>query len=198
MGLNRRDALRRLAAGGIGAAASTLWVGNLTALARAQSAHAHAAISAQGATAWAPKVLNPHQQKTVATLSELIIPQTDTPGAKAALVDRFIDSILREAAPADRARFLSGLAWMDTRSMALFKEDFVSASPAQQADLLTRLSADTGGTEDRAGVEFFQAIKSMTITGYYTSEIGLHQELGDDGRMVLAAFEGCTHPEHQK
>ncbi len=193
--LNRRDALRKLAAGGIGAAASTLWVGNLRALAQAQAAHAHAAVSAQGVTAWTPKVLNAHQQQTAATLSELIIPQTDTPGAKAALVDRFIDSILQEAEPADRTRFLSGLAWMDARSTALFKKDFVSASPAQQADLLTKLSAEK---EDRAGVEFFQAIKSMTITGYYTSEIGLHQELGDDGMLFLPAFEGCTHPEHQK
>jgi hypothetical protein len=46
-------------------------------------------------------------------------------------------------------------------------------------------------------VAFFRAIKSMTITGYYTTEIGLRQELGDDGRMMLGAFEGCTHPEHQ-
>ena len=196
-GLNRRDALRKLAAGGIGAAASTLWVGNLSALARAQAAHAHAAVSVQSGTAWAPKVLNAHQQSTVATLSELIIPQTDTPGAKATLVDRFIDSILQEAEPGDRARFLRGLEWMDARSTALFKKDFVSASPAQQTDLLTKLSAEDS-REDRAGVEFFTAIKSMTITGYYTSEIGLQQELGDDGRLAFGEFEGCTHPEHQK
>ena len=37
----------------------------------------------------------------------------------------------------------------------------------------------------------------MTITGYYTTQIGLQQELGDDGKLVLAEFKGCTHPEHQ-
>jgi hypothetical protein len=193
--LNRRDALRKLAAGGIGAAASGLWVGNLSVLAQAQAVHVHTAMSDQAATAWTPKVLNARQLATVATLSELIIPQTDTPGAKAALVDRFVDSILQEAEPADRASFLTGLAWMDARSKTLFKTDFASASAAQQNDLLTKLSAEQ---EERAGVDFFQAIKSMTITGYYTSEIGLHQELGDDGRLFLPAFEGCTHPEHQK
>ena len=36
-----------------------------------------------------------------------------------------------------------------------------------------------------------RAIKSMTITGYYTTEIGLRQELGDDGRMMLGTFEGA-------
>ena len=49
----------------------------------------------------------------------------------------------------------------------------------------------------RTGTEFFQAIKVMTINGYYTSEIGLRQELGDDGQLFMLQFPGCTHPEHQ-
>ena len=36
----------------------------------------------------------------------------------------------------------------------------------------------------------------MTITGYYTTQVGLEQELGDDGVMAQRSFEGCTHPEH--
>ena len=85
---------------------------------------------------------------------------------------------------------------MDTRSTALFNRDFVSATPEQQTDLLTRISSE-GGSEDRAGTEFFTAIKSMTIAGYYTTQIGLQQELGDDGVLAQASFEGCTHPEHK-
>ncbi len=75
---------------------------------------------------------------------------------------------------------------------------FADASPANQAALLTSLSAP-GATEgaDRAGAEFFLAIKSMTITGYYTSEVGARTELGDDGTSFFAEFKGCTHPEHQ-
>jgi Gluconate 2-dehydrogenase subunit 3 len=196
--IDRRDALRRLAAGSIGAAAGTAWVDELSALAREQAAHVHAAIAtgAQGATPWTAKALNPHQLATVATLSELIIPQTETPGAKATLVDRFIDGVLAEAAAADRSTFLKGLAWTDARSKALFGKDVVSATPAQQTDLLTRLSA-AKSAEAPAGVAFFTAIKSMTITGYYTSEAGLRQELGDDGVLAQATFEGCTHQEHQ-
>ena len=64
--------------------------------------------------------------------------------------------------------------------------------------MLTPLAGEgTSAAEDAPGIAFFRTIKSMTITGYYTTEIGLRQELGDDGRMVLGAFEGCTHPEHQ-
>jgi hypothetical protein len=37
----------------------------------------------------------------------------------------------------------------------------------------------------------------MTISGYYSSEIGLRQELGDDGQLFLLEFKGCDHPEHQ-
>jgi hypothetical protein len=198
-GIDRRDALRRLAAGGIGAAASALWVDELSAFTRQQAAHSHAAIAAStqsAAATWTPKTLNRHQLDTVATLSELIIPQTETPGAKATLVDRFIDSVLGEAPPAERDQFLKGLTWMDARSKTLFGKDVVSATATQQTELLTKLSA-VNSHEEHAGIDFFNAIKSMTITGYYTSEVGLRQELGDDGILAQATFAGCTHPEHQ-
>jgi hypothetical protein len=140
------------------------------------------------------KVLDPHQLETVATLSELIIPQTDTPGARAALVDRFVDEVLATAPAAERAAFLKGLAWIDARSKALFGTNVVSATPAQQTDLLTKLSV-ANSREARAGIDFFTAIKSMTITGYYTSEIGLRQELGDDG--ILARRRSLRMHRHQ-
>ena len=40
-------------------------------------------------------------------------------------------------------------------------------------------------------------LKSMTISGYYSSEIGLRQELGDAGQLFHLEFKGCDHPEHQ-
>src|SRR4051812_44444472 len=126
-GLNRRDALRTIAAAGAGAAASLLWVDTLSALARDQAAHLHAA-SQGGAAAWAPKVLNPHQFETVTALSELIIPETETPGAKGAFVDRFIDELMQAAPRPERDKFLAGLAWLDARSTALFKKKFVAAT----------------------------------------------------------------------
>jgi hypothetical protein len=143
-------------------------------------------------------VLSARQNEAVVALTELIIPQTDTPGAKAAGVNRFIDTVLVDARPADRERFLRGLAWMDERSRALSGKDFLAATSTEQTALLTRLSNEgTPDAEDRIGVEFFQAIKAMTINGYYTTEIGLRQELGDSGQLFLGRFEGCTHPEHQ-
>lgn len=193
--VNRREALRSLAAGTLGAVASATWVDSLSALAQA---HAHTAAPAAAAQAWTPRVLTARQNTTVVVLAELIIPETDTPGAKAAGVNRFIDGVLHEAQAADRERFVRGLAWIDERSTALFGRAFADIDVAQQTTLLTRLAADDNTDEgDRPGVEFFRAIKSMTITGYYSTEIGLKRELGDDGRLMLTEFEGCTHPEHQ-
>jgi hypothetical protein len=199
--LDRRQALRLLASGA-GVAASALWFDELTLLAEQHALHATTAAMAspQAVAAFTPKVLSAHQFQTVGALVDLIIPPTETPGAKAALVDRLVDSVLESATESSRTQFLSGLGWLDGRSRALFAQDFAMATATQQTDLLTRLSNSVDSAapaEGSAGVEFFVAIKSMTIVGYYSTEIGLRQELNDPGVLVLARFEGCTHPEHQ-
>ena len=195
--VKRRDALRRIGWGGLGAAATPLWLSSLSALAEE---HAHSLRQAGPLVApadWTPKVLNAHQNEMVVTLSELILPETDTPGAKAALVNRFVDAVLDDADEPDRRTFLRGLEWLDARSGELFGAEFVKTTPDQQTALLTILSSGKNkALEDQLGVEFFQAIKSLTITGYYTSELGMKQELHDDGQIFFAALEGCTHAEH--
>jgi len=106
-GLNRREALQALTAGAVGAAASAIWVESLSAFAR-QQAHAHAADAVIALQEWTPRVLTARQNEAVVALTELIIPQTDTPGAKTARVNRFIDAVLHHARPADRDSFLRG------------------------------------------------------------------------------------------
>ena len=193
---DRRTALRTLATGAA-AAASSAWVESLSALA-IQHAHSPAAQSAVTAQNWTPRVLDARQNETVIALTELIIPQTDTPGAKAAGVNRFIDAVLQKAKPEDRDSFVRGLTWVDDRSRRQFKNDFVAATPAQQTALLTEISRSGDvPAELRTGADFFRAIKSLTIDGYYTTEVGLRQELGDNGQLFLAQFAGCDHPEHQ-
>jgi len=192
----RREALRKLAAGAVAAAGAPLWVESLSALARGQ-AHAGAGHAAAAATDWTPRVLTAWQDRVVTSLTELIIPATETPGAAAARVNRFIDQVLRDAPAAERDAFFRGLAWMDARAKAMFGHDLAAASAAEQTALLTRVSADKPDPSDRTGAEFFQVLKSMTISGYYSSEIGLRQELGDDGQLFQLAFKGCDHPEHQ-
>jgi glucoside 3-dehydrogenase (cytochrome c) hitch-hiker subunit len=193
----RRQAIKALATGAVGAATSTAWVESLSASSR-QQAHSHAAQSALQAQDWTPRVLTAKQNDLVVVLTELIIPETDTPGARVARVNRFIDHVLERAPAADRSRFVEGLDWIDARSRNLHRRDFVEVSAPNQTALLAQLADEKNKTSaDRIGTEFFRAIKSMTIDGYYTSEIGLMQELGDSPQMFLPEFTGCDHPEHQ-
>jgi hypothetical protein len=198
--ISRRSALRGIAAG-TSAAATALWLNRLDLLAQNPALHTHASIAgtAQAAAApFTPKALTAAQLETVATLAELIIPTTDTPGARSALVDRFVDNVMANAQPADKERFLAGLAWVDTRSAALYAKQFTAATPDQQTELLTKLAGPSGhAADDAPGVAFFTAIKGLTISGYYSTKIGLEQELGDNGQLFTAVFVGCTHTEHQ-
>ena len=195
--MDRRHALKALATGAVGAAAAPGWVESLCAFAgrQAHSRAAHAAIAAQD---WTPRVLTVRQDATVAALCEAIIPETDTPGARAARVNRFVDGVLHEAPAVEREAFMRGLAWIDERSRARFGKDFVELTAGDQTALLTPLADPANRRDaDTVGVDFFRALKSMTIDGYYTTEIGLHEELGDTGQLFSAQFEGCNHPEHR-
>ena len=195
--VNRRDALKKLAVGGAAVVGAPFWVEALTAAAEQHAAHYQAARAA--ASPWTPNVLSPAQNETVIALSELIIPQTDTAGATKAGVNQFIDAVLAEAEPADREKFLTGLAWLDARSQRDAGTPFVKSTPEQQTVLLTALSTNRApAAEDQPGTDFFTAIKSLTVTGYYTSEVGMKEEMGDDGNLFFLEFKGCTHPEHLK
>lgn len=193
--VTRRDAIRRLAVGGAATAALPLWVEDLLAIA---DLHAQQARPQAAAKPWAPKIFDTQQNETVVTLTELIIPETDTPGAKAAKVNEYIDGVLADASAETREKFLQGLTWLDLQSQQRYNQRFVNAAPESQVAFLTELSAATQPTPDqRRGVEFFRAIRAMTIAGYYTSEVGLLQEIGDPEQLFFTEFTGCTHPEHQ-
>ena len=194
--MDRREALRRIVIGSAGAAVVPAWVDGLSEAALAQAGAAAAGHA--GVAGWMPRVFTPRQNATVIELSELIIPRTETAGARDARVNEFIDTVLDDAAPAERAAFLDGLEWMDRRSRETFGTDFVDAAPAEQTALLTILSSpDNTSLADREGVAFFEAVKRLTVTGYYTSEIGMREELGDDGTLHFSEKRGCLHPEHR-
>ena len=193
--INRRTALKQIAVGG--AVVATMKPGGTLA---GTDRHVHIAAPASvTAVPWTPSFFNTHQNETVAILAELIIPATDTPGAKAAKVNEFIDLMLSHEETAAQREFLRGLEWIDGKSRELYGVTFKDSSSEQQHALLVRLSSATKAVlEDQAGVEFFNTIKGYTISGYYTSEIGLIKELGYKGNSYLDEFPGCTHPEHQK
>jgi hypothetical protein len=128
-----------------------------------------------------------HQLETVATLCDLIIPTTDTPGARAARTHEFIDLLLNDGPVDRRNRFLSGLAWLDGYAIRQHKQPFVRCGQSEQVAMLKTL--ESGKSEDtKPGLDFFRDIKSLTVMGYYTSREGI-AELNKGGR-VPSGF-GC-------
>ena len=90
--------------------------------------------------AWTPRTLSQDQRGTVEALADIIIPETDTPGARAAGVDQFVDAMLSDYYPAkDRDRFLAGLARVDARAQRQHSLPFVRLSKEQQTAIVLDL-----------------------------------------------------------
>ena len=156
--------------------------------------HFHPSVPKQEG-AWKPRFLQDSEVETLTELAERIIPETDTPGARRALVHQCVDFVLAEGEAPARERFREGLAWLDLRCGTLFGKPFARLEAGQQDEMLRRLSTSPS-SEEPAGVSFFEAAKRLTVDGYYRSEAGMTQELGFEGRTFLAEWKGCTHPEH--
>jgi hypothetical protein len=152
------------------------------------------------------KSLDPHQDATVTIISELIIPQTDTPGAKAARVNEFIDLILTEwYDEEEKSIFMTGLTDVDARARELFSKDFVDCGAKSQTEILQALDDELAAT--RAEPEprrrrrrapernFFFMIKQLTLVGYYTSQIGFEQEL--HGEIIPSRHAACVPLEEE-
>jgi len=139
------------------------------------------------------RALNPHQNETVATIVELIIPPTDTPGAREAGVPAFIDVMLADWADDDQRRlFTAGLAGVDEQARGLFAKDFITCSAAQQTQILTDLDAELArlrDTNNDTSKNFFHGLKWLTLMGYYTSEVGATAE--QHYRVVPGRYEPC-------
>jgi len=151
--------------------------------------------------AWKPLFLNQHQNETLIILSDLIVPATDTPGAKEALVNRFIDLVLAEEKPDTQRSFLNSLAYLDGESMRRYKTSFRYLAREDQDDLLHSLAysrAGSGWTGDAASPDIghghFETLKQRIAGAYYSSQIG-SKELGWDGNFLHGVYKGCEHPE---
>jgi len=184
--MNRRELLRVLGASALLPALPDRSAERLGAAGR----RVHARARSRGL-----QVLDPHQSETVATIAELIIPTTDTPGARAAEVHRFIDLLLAEWGTDDeRAQFLKVLADVDARTRTAFGVDFLSATDAQRGTILTQLDAEAqsqrGGAERDRQPPFFQQMKWLTVFGYCTSEVGATAELHYE--VIPGSYDGCT------
>ena len=187
--MNRREALRMTALAVGGSLSASLVTGVLS------------GCKAEPTLTWMPAFLNMDQAAALAELTERIIPRTDTPGAKDAGVPQFIDKMLKNYfQPEEQQAFTAGLAQLESAAKEVIGKSFAKGTPEEQDQVVQKL-ADIAKAEMEAAKAnppadgarppkpFFNMAKELTVSGFFTSEVGATQVLKYE--PVPGAFKGC-------
>jgi len=141
---------------------------------------------------WKPAFLSSDQGVLVTQVTDIIIPKTDTPGAKDVGVPGFIDQIVNECyKKEDQDKFMEGLKAFDEEAKKEYGDAFIDLDAEQQAAFVKKLHAAAVEANEEPGAPrpFILAIKELTMLGYFTSEIGATQVL--QYSPVPGAYKGC-------
>lgn len=126
----------------------------------------------------AEQFFNAHEMATLAVLADIIIPADEVSGsATDAGVPEFIEFIVKDR-PEHQVPMRGGLRWLDLQCLHRFGNSFVDCTPAQHIQIVDQI-AFPGKAEPqmRQGVVFFNLMRDLTATGFFTSEIGI-RDLG--------------------
>jgi hypothetical protein len=144
----------------------------------------------------AGRFLGARELALLGELSEILIPADEhSPGARAAGVAAFLDAQLAEQDPRipewaeERELARRHLAAFDALSHSLHGRGLLEATPEQRVAVMERAAAGEQDPGAPAG-QAFAWLKQRCAWAYYTSEIGIRQELGYKGNVVLAEFVG--------
>ncbi len=134
------------------------------------------------------KFFTPHEMATITVLGDIIIPKDDVSGsASDAKVPEFIDFIVRDM-PQHQLPMRGGLRWLDMHCLKRFEKAFKDCSSTQQIEVVDEIAYpvieytdDKGNKVTKGklkpgmeqGVAFFSLMRNLTMSGFYTSEIGV-------------------------
>jgi hypothetical protein len=119
-------------------------------------------------------IFTSNQRADIEALSEIILPETDTPGASEAQVLNYIESMLQEWYSLEhRKTFMDGLEYFQNQCFLLSKKHFNELKKELQLDLIVSLNTGIDRPNYNDYANFFEEMRQLTITGYYTSEIGM-------------------------
>jgi len=143
---------------------------------------------------WKPVFLTEDQGILVSQVAEIIIPKTDTPGAKETGVPGFIDLMLKDVySKEDQEHYLTGLKAFDEEAKKEHGDPFIELDSEQQAafvkkvhDAAVQAEKDTEPAPKRP---FVLMTKELTMLGFFTSEVGATQVL--QYVAVPGAYKGC-------
>lgn len=146
--------------------------------------------------AYAPEFFSSSEFSVLDSLTEVILPRDDhSPGAKAAKVARYIDVTAADATADVQKRWRSGLEAVSALTEERFGRDFVKCDAGQHDQIVSEISRNEESPRNETE-RFFNLLKRATIDGYYTSQVGIVEDLGYQGNTAIDEFPGCTHEEH--
>ncbi len=114
------------------------------------------------------------EMATVTALANIIIPKDEVSGgASEAGVPAFIDFIVRDM-PSHQVPMRGGLRWLEMQCLNRYGKSFPDCSSAQQLEIVDAIAYPDKATPDmQPGVQFFNLMRNLTASGFYTSEIGV-------------------------
>ena len=139
---------------------------------------------------WKPVFLTAEQGTLVSELAEIIIPKTDTPGAKDVGVAGFIDQMVNECySKEDQDKFLNGLKAFDEEAKKEHGDIFSDLDAEQQVAFVKKIH-DAAVNEKGDDRPFILTLKELTMLGFFTSEVGATQVL--QYNPVPGSYNGCV------
>lgn len=128
-------------------------------------------------------------------IAETIIPETDTPGAKAAQVGAFMVVMVNDCYDArDQKVFKEGLDLLNKASDKKFSKTFINLSAEQRKELLIEIDKEAkeymASKKNDEPRHYFRMMKELTLLGYFTSEPGATKAL--NYVAVPGKYEGCV------
>lgn len=128
-------------------------------------------------------------------VADTILPETNTPGAKAAGVGKFMTIMVNDCyEPADQEIFHKGIKSLNSLSKDQYNNDFIKITPEQRMEILTTLDVEQKEYQKSKKPDdpqhYFRMMKELTLLGYFTSEIGCTQAMRYIERP--GKYEGCV------
>ena len=116
----------------------------------------------------------PHEMATITVLGDIIIPKDEVSGsASDAKVPEFIEFIVKDM-PSHQTPLRGGLRWLDLQCFKRFNKAFVDCSAKEQIEMVDEIAYPEKAKPEMAqGVSFFNHMRNLVATGFYTSEIGV-------------------------
>ena len=115
----------------------------------------------------------PHEMATIALLSDIIIPKDAVSGsATDAKVPDFIEFIVKDM-PEHQTPMRGGLRWLDVQCLNRYNNSFKDCTHDQQMQMVDEIAWPKKAKPEMAqGVAFFNLMRNLTASGFYTTEIG--------------------------